>query len=90
MLSFTNENILRELFASFEVQIGTKLLKEINNSTLTRSLLITLSFEKILKSFKNAEVIFEKEEKDTNNYSIGTLPNDDMVLVEGNKIKIST
>jgi WD40 repeat protein len=87
MLSFTNENILRELFASFEVQIGTKLLKEINNSTLTRSLLITLSFEKILKSFKNAEVIFEKEEKDTNNYSIGTLPNDDMVLVEGNKIK---
>jgi hypothetical protein len=86
MLSFINENILGELFSCFEVRKGTQLLKEINNSTLRRSLLKTLSFEKIFSSLEDAEEIFEKEEEGI--YSIGTLPNNDLILVEGNKLKI--
>jgi WD40 repeat protein len=88
MLSFTNGNILGELFSCFEVQKGTQFLNEINNSTLRRSLLITLSFEKIFSSFKNAIVIFEREEKDIGNYLLATLPNNDTIYVEGNKMKI--
>jgi WD40 repeat protein len=86
MLSFIDENILGELFSCFEVTKGSKILKEINNSTLRRSLLKTLSFEKIFSSLEDAEVIFEKEEKGI--YSIGTLPNNVMILVDGNKLKI--
>jgi WD40 repeat protein len=86
MLILHNENILKMIFISYSSRNAKKTFDKTNNAILCKTLLKTLSFDKIFRSMKNYFTLLSQSNSVD---SLALLPNGNLIsMLNGGTIKI--